>query len=122
MRWRISSFIIRSFARMRSRRVFRLIRNLPLRDLPQMKVKPRKSKVLGLPSPRALVLHRQASELDQPRLLGMQRQRKLLQPLAHLVEEAPGIALVLEADDEVVSVAHNDHVAGGLAPSPALGP
>src|SRR5712691_9343490 len=68
------------------------------------------------------VLHRPASELDEPRLLGMQRQRKLLQPLAHLVKEAPGVALMLEADDEVVGVAHNDHVARGLALSPALGP
>ena len=123
MRRRISSLIVLSFARMRSRRVFRLIWNLPRRVLPQMKVKPRKLKVSGLPSPRRLRLfRREASELDQPGLLRMQRQRKLLQPLAHLVQEAPGVALVLEADDEVVGVAHDDHVARGLAPSPALGP
>src|SRR5438876_3517477 len=65
---------------------------------------------------------RKASELDEPGLLGMKQQRKLLQPRAHLVEEAPGVALVLEADDEVVGIAHDDHVARGLAPSPALGP
>ena len=52
----------------------------------------------------------------------MKRQRELLQPLAHLVPEAPGIGLVLETDDDVVGVAHDDHVALGLAPSPALGP
>ena len=52
MRRRSSSLISLSFARMRSRRVFRWSRNLPRRDLPQMKVKPRKSKVSGLPSPR----------------------------------------------------------------------
>ena len=52
----------------------------------------------------------------------MKRQRKLLKPLAHLIEEAPGVGLVLEADDEVVGVAHDDHVARGLTPSPALGP
>src|SRR5215467_1529814 len=39
---------------MRSRRVFRFNRNLPRRDLPQMKVKPRKLKVSGFPSPRTL--------------------------------------------------------------------
>jgi hypothetical protein len=37
---------------LRSARVFRLIWNLPARVLPQMKVKPRKLKVSGLPSPR----------------------------------------------------------------------
>src|SRR5215813_8611385 len=42
MRPRISSLTIRSFARMRSRRLFRLTWNLPARVLPQMKVKPRK--------------------------------------------------------------------------------
>ena len=40
--------------RIRSRRDFRLIWNLPRRDLLQIKVKPRKSKVSGLPSPRCL--------------------------------------------------------------------
>ena len=88
-----------------------------------MKVKPRKLKVSGLPSPRrARLLRRKAAELDQPGLLRMQRQRKLLQPLTHRVQEAPGVALVLEADDEVVGIPHDDHVARGLAPSPALGP
>ena len=123
MRRRSSSLTSLSFARMRSRRVFRLIRKLPRRDLPQMKVKPRKLKVSGLPSPRRLrSFRRKAAELDQPGLLRMQRQRELLQPLAHRIQEAPGVALVLEADDEVVGIAHDDHVARGLAPSPALGP
>jgi hypothetical protein len=48
------------------------------------------------------VPRRKAPELDQPRLLGIERPRKALQPLAHRVEEARGIAPVLEADDEVV--------------------
>src|SRR6266566_3451144 len=52
MCFHISSLIILSFARMRSGRVFLLIWNLPCRVLPQMKVKPRKSKLSGLPSPR----------------------------------------------------------------------
>ena len=41
-----------SFARMRSRRVFRWSWKDPWRDLPQMKVKPKNAKVSGLPSPR----------------------------------------------------------------------
>src|SRR6266571_3648267 len=52
MRRHISCLIILSFARRRSGRVFLLIWNLPWRVLPQMKVKPRKLKVSGLPSPR----------------------------------------------------------------------
>ena len=78
---------------------------------------------LRLAEPSCLaVLGRKASELDEPCLLGMQRQRKLLQPLAQLAPEAPGITLVLKADDEVVGVAHDDHVTRGLAPTPALNP
>src|SRR5262249_48210118 len=73
------------------------------------------------PAPLA-ALCRKASELDEPGLLRMQRQRKLPQPLAHLVQEALGVALVLESDDEVIGIAHDNHVARGLAPSPALDP
>src|SRR5215471_19210725 len=51
MRFHISSLIILSFARMRSRRVFLLIWNWPVWVLPQIKVKPKKLKVSGLPSP-----------------------------------------------------------------------
>ena len=38
--------------------------------------------------------------------------------LAHRIEERPDIGV----DNEVVGIAHNDHVARGLAPSPAFGP
>src|SRR4029077_1919941 len=76
---------------------------------------------LAEPAPLA-ALCRKASELDQPGLLRMHRQRKLPQPLAHLVQEAMGVALVLESDDKVIGVTHDNHVARGLAPSPALDP
>jgi hypothetical protein len=33
-----------------------------------------------------------------------------------------GVVLVLETGNQVVGVPHDDHVAGGLAPSPACGP
>src|SRR3954454_17220685 len=55
-------------------------------------------------------------------LVRMQRQRELPQPLAHRVPEAPGVSLALEADHDVVRVADDDHVARGLASSPARGP
>ena len=50
------------------------------------------------------------------------RQRELRQPLTHFIQEAPSITLVLESDDEVIGIAHDDHVARGLPPSPAHGP
>jgi hypothetical protein len=46
-------------------------------------------------------VRREAAELDQAGLVRMQRQRKLLQSLAHRIKEASGVAFVLEADDEV---------------------
>ena len=52
----------------------------------------------------------------------MERQRELLQPLAHRVPETPGVSLVLEANNNIVGISHDDHVARGLPPSPALGP
>ena len=123
MRCRSPSLISLSFARMRSPRLLRFRRKPPLRDLPQMKVKPRKLKVSGLPSPRRLAVgRRKAAELDQAGLVRMQRQRERRQPFAHRIEEAAGVGLVLEADDDVVGIAYDDHVARGLAPSPALGP
>src|SRR4051812_40603941 len=51
-----------------------------------------------------------AAKLDQAGLVRMQRQRELLQPRAHVVPEAPGIGLMLEADHDVICVAQDDHV------------
>jgi|SRR5258708_6978072 hypothetical protein len=44
----------------------------------------------------------------------------LLEPLAHIVPEAPGVRLVLEAHDNVISITREDHVARGLVPLPAI--
>src|ERR1700730_6111036 len=71
MRRHISALIILSFARMRSRRVFRCSWNLPWRVLPQMKVKPQEVEGLRLAEPAPLAaFRRKASELDEPGLLG----------------------------------------------------
>src|ERR1700692_1577307 len=43
-------------------------------------------------------------------------------PGSDLRQAQPGVRLVLEADDNVISIPHEDHVARGLVPSPALGP
>jgi len=77
---------------------------------------------LRLPEPAPLaVCCRMASELDQPGLLRVERQRELPHPFTQQVQEALGVGLVLETDDKIISVAHDDHVARCLAPSPALG-
>src|SRR5882762_7678463 len=54
IRCRNASLISRSFARMRSRRDFLLIRKSPRRVLSQMSTKPRNLKVSGLERPRLL--------------------------------------------------------------------
>ena len=61
-------------------------------------------------------------ELDQPRLVGVQLQAELREPLAKISEEPLGVLTMLEADDEVVSEAHDDHVTVRVAPSPLVGP
>ena len=68
------------------------------------------------------VRRRKAAELDQAGLLRMERQCKRLKPRPHRIKEATSIALFLEADNQIIGVAHDDHVAGGLVPSPARGP
>jgi hypothetical protein len=62
------------------------------------------------------------TELDQPGLLRVERQRELLKPVAHHIEKPTGVGLVLEADDDIIRVPQDDHVAGGLPLSPAFGP
>src|SRR5262245_45488737 len=61
-------------------------------------------------------------ELDQPRLLGLQLQPELHEPLAQLGEEPLRIRTMLEAHDEVVRIAHDDHVAARLSAPPSLDP
>jgi hypothetical protein len=52
----------------------------------------------------------------------MDRQRECLEPLTHRIEKATGVALMLEAGHQIIGVAHDDHVASGLLPSPAFRP
>lgn len=63
-----------------------------------------------------------AAELDQTRLLRVQIQCKLSEPLLQIVEEAFRVCPMLEADDGVVRVAYNNHAAGRVAPAPCLDP
>ena len=52
----------------------------------------------------------------------MERQRRIPEPFAHRVKETACVAFTLEADDQIVRVTNDDHVALSLPPSPALGP
>ena len=52
----------------------------------------------------------------------MERQGELLEPRSHRIEKTASIVLMLEAQHHIVGIAHDDHVAGSLAPSPAFGP
>jgi hypothetical protein len=47
---------------------------------------------------------------------------KLLEPLAHRIPEAPRIGFVLEVSNQIIGVAHDDHPAFGLLPSPLRSP
>src|ERR1700722_15850169 len=123
IRRRSSSLMSRGFARMRSRRVFRLSWKAPRRDFPQMNVNPKKHKGLRFIETLSLALRRgMATKLNQPGLIRMERQRELLKSCSHRIEEATCLVLVLEANDQIVGVSHDDHLALGLAPSPAVSP
>src|SRR5215470_5665912 len=52
----------------------------------------------------------------------VERQRECRDPLAHCIEETTCVVLMLEAGHQIIGVAHDDHVATGLLPSPAFGP
>src|SRR5450631_3133667 len=72
--------------------------------------------------PSGTILSRKATEFDQTGLLRMQRQRKLLQPLAQFRQKTLGIVFVLKTGDNIVGVAHVGDVAASLAVSPPFGP
>ena len=87
-----------------------------------MNVKPRNLKSPVTERTSSALLRSETAELDQTGFVRMKRQRKPPQPFPHRVQEAPGIALMLAADDKIVGIPDDDHVARGFAPSLALGP
>src|ERR1019366_1055743 len=58
-------------------------------------------------------------ELDQPRLLGVQLQPELREPVAKLGPEPLGVLPMLKPHHEVISPAHDDHITARM-PSPPL--
>ena len=64
----------------------------------------------------------EAPELEQPRLLGVQLQGELREPVAQLRPEPLGVFPMLESHHGVISEAHDDHVAARVPSSPLVGP
>src|SRR5258708_39746650 len=98
-----------------------------------MKVKPKKAKVSDLPTPRFLrsaaawrpnsikrVLSGwTVSENASNRSRIASRKRRASPSCS---KKATGVALMLETGHQIIGVAHDDHVASGLLPSPAFRP
>src|SRR5829696_3496292 len=63
-----------------------------------------------------------AAKLNHTGLVRMERQHELLKPRTHRIKETSSVVLMLKANDQIIGIAHDDHVAGSLALSPALGP
>jgi len=84
---------------------------------------PQEGKGLRFAKPSPLAPHRRvAAKLQQASLRPVKFESELLEPQSHRIPEAPRIGLMLEAGHDIVGIAHEDHVAGGFAPPPLLGP
>jgi len=84
---------------------------------------PQEGKGLRFAKPSPLAPHRRmAAEFQQARLLPMKLERELLEPVPHRIPEAPRIDFMLEANHDVIGISHDDHISGGFAPLPLLGP
>ncbi len=65
---------------------------------------------------------RMAAELDEARLVRVQREREPRHALIEVRQEPLGLGLVREAGDDVVGIAHEDDVALGVASPPLMRP
>jgi len=96
---------------------------VPFACFPADEREPQEGEGLRFAEPALLAVDcSEAAKLNQAGLVRMERQHEPLKPRAHRSEEATSVALALETDDQVIGITHDDHVAGGLALSPALGP
>src|SRR2546425_4456773 len=98
-------------------------RELPSPRLPAAVREAEKIESLRSPvAPAPAADRREAAKLDETRLVGMQRQPELRQPLAQLGEELLGLLPMLEPDDKVIREAHDHDISARLLLSPPLGP
>jgi hypothetical protein len=78
---------------------------------------------LRLPCPASLPgLGGEPAELDEPRLFGMQFQVESPESIPKIRMKPYGIGLVLEANNEVISIPDDDHVAPSMSLPPLIGP
>lgn len=63
-----------------------------------------------------------SAELEQSCLARVEIQRELSESFSQIIQETLRILLMLEADDTIVAITHDDHVTGGMALAPLLNP
>ena len=63
-----------------------------------------------------------SAEFNQPGLVGVQFQREASQSIAKLRKEPCGVRMVLESNNEIVSVAHDNNVTARMPFPPLLNP
>ena len=68
------------------------------------------------------ILGGEPPELDQPRLLRMQRKTELRETLFQVAQESFGILAVLKAQHEIIGVPNDDDIALGIPFPPLLHP
>ena len=84
---------------------------------------PQKRERLRFAEPAPFSVRRsEAAELQQPGLFRVQFEREPFEPRSHRIPESPRISFSLEARNDIVSVAHNDHLARSLSPAPLRRP
>jgi len=95
-------------------------------SLPRLRAAMREAqKIEGLRFPVATdspILVCEATEFEESRFVGMQRQSEPREALAQVGEEAVSFHPVLESDDEVIGKAHDNDVALRVPRSPSLDP
>ena len=63
-----------------------------------------------------------SAELDEPRLVGMKDETEACEPCLEIGKELLRLVLMLKADDGVVRIAHDNHVAVGASLAPPMDP
>ena len=63
-----------------------------------------------------------SAKLDQPRLVGVKTEPEPARRCLEIGKEPLRVVLVLEADDGVIRIAHDDHVAGRASLPPLVDP
>src|SRR5262245_56984810 len=73
-------------------------------------------------APSMTVRNRGPTKLDEPRLVGMKVQSEASEPGLEIGKELLCLMPMLEADNGVVRIAHDNHVSGGASLPPLMGP